>query len=341
MQHVRSWSRGAPRRRHRGMTLIELMVALAIGAFLMIGAVTVFLQSRTTFRLNETVARLQENGRFVLDALEPDIRMASYWGLTTRGYTIRNRATPTDPPGLGPQTCGTNWAINLERAVEGTNGTYTWACSAFGTAQPNADTLVVRRASETALTAGALTAGTLYVQSHRALGGELFSGTIVPTTLPPPGAGPVPITEIHPLVVNGYYVSRSSALGEDVPSLRRKRLAEGGRIVDEEVLPGVEDFQVQFGVDTTPPTQANRGAIDRYVNPGDPIITPGAAGFLPDAEILAVRIWVRLRAERPEIGYTDTATYVYADREVGPFNDGFRRLVVSKTIYLRNARPPS
>jgi len=61
--------------------------------------------------------------------------------------------------------------------------------------------------------------------------------------------------------------------------------------------------------------------------------------FIPDAEILAVRIWVRIRAERAENGFSDTNVYQYADVNVGPFNDGFRRIVVSKTIYLRNARP--
>ena len=60
------------------MTLIELLVALAIGTFLMIGAVTVFMQGRAAFRVIESLARLQENGRFALDALERDIRMAQY-----------------------------------------------------------------------------------------------------------------------------------------------------------------------------------------------------------------------------------------------------------------------
>ena len=58
-----------------------------------------------------------------------------------------------------------------------------------------------------------------------------------------------------------------------------------------------------------------------------------------NAEILAVRIWLRIRAERTENGFTDTASYQYPDRNVGPFNDGFRRIVVSKTIYVRKARP--
>ena len=76
------------------MTLIELMVALGIGSFLMIGAMTVFMQSRTTFRINESIARLQENGRYVFDVIEPDIRMAQFWGLRTRPFAITGRAGP-------------------------------------------------------------------------------------------------------------------------------------------------------------------------------------------------------------------------------------------------------
>jgi hypothetical protein len=71
------------------------------------------------------------------------------------------------------------------------------------------------------------------------------------------------------------------------------------------------------------------------------MIDPANAGFNPNVEILAVRIWLRIRAERPEVGFADAATYVYADQNVGPFLDAFRRIVVSKTVYLRNARPNS
>ncbi|HET7608276.1 MAG TPA: prepilin-type N-terminal cleavage/methylation domain-containing protein, partial [Gammaproteobacteria bacterium] len=70
MTNHSTMSKPAARRAIAGLTLIELMVALAIGMFLMIGAITVFMQSRTTFRVNESVARLQENARFVLDTLE-------------------------------------------------------------------------------------------------------------------------------------------------------------------------------------------------------------------------------------------------------------------------------
>jgi hypothetical protein len=46
-----------------------------------------------------------------------------------------------------------------------------------------------------------------------------------------------------------------------------------------------------------------------------------------------------VRAENPEVGYKDTRTYQYADQDIPAPNDAYRRVVVSKTIYLRNARP--
>jgi type IV pilus assembly protein PilW len=323
------------------MTLIELMVALGIGSFLMVGAFTVFMQSRTTFRVNESIARLQENGRYVFDVVEPDVRMAHFWGLRTRAFAITGRATPSDPASpLSPTgDCGVNWTVNLDEAVEASNSSYPWTCAAFSSPVATADTLVVRR-TEVDPTA-VLAANTLYIQSSRGDNSALFTGTTIPALFDPVTSA------TFELVVNGYYVSQNSTLGtagNPVPSLRRKFLDNGGggaSIADEEILPGVEDMQIQFGVDTDLEGAADRGVVDRYVNPGDPIIDDTNAGFIPDAEILSVRIWLLLRSDRPENGIPDDNGFVYADQNVGPFNDGFRRIVVSKTIYLRNARPAS
>ena len=268
--------------------------------------------------------------------------MASYFGLTSRSSKIDNDATPLElvPAGLGVAgDCGQNWTIDLTTEVGGTNNGYGWACAAFGDgAQAQADTLVIHRVTEDAIPL--LQADTMYLQSARFRDSQIFVGNPVP-------AGFAAVTsQTHALMVFGYYVSQNSSLdrpGNPVPSLRVKTLvggAPGPRVEDQEVLPDVEDFQVQFGVDTDLIGGANRGSIDRYVNPGDPIITPGNLAFLPDAEILAVRVWLRIRAERPENGYTDTENYVYADQNVPAFNDQFRRTVVTKTIYLRNARGP-
>jgi Tfp pilus assembly protein PilW len=327
------------------MTLIELMVALAIGAFLMLGAVTVFMQSRTSFRVNETLSRLQENARFALEAMEPDIRMAHYWGLTPRTYLIQGRAAPSEGAGIGTHPCGNNWSLNLNEAVEGTNNTYSWpaGCGTAppGGARPNADTLTVRRTSEDAIAAAALVNNVLYVQSTRSQLGQIFAGTAIPAGFN------ATTSETHRLIVNGYYVSNSSTV-PNMPALRRKFLQTApsavGAVGDEEVLIGVEDMQIEFGIDTDVPgtpvaPNPDRGAVDRWVNPDDPIIDPTNAGFNPNAEILAVRVWLRLRGERVENGLIDTTDYEYADQDFGTFADGFRRLLVSKTIYIRNARP--
>jgi type IV pilus assembly protein PilW len=316
-----------------GMTLVELMVALTIGSFLMIGAVTVFMQSRTTFRMNEAVSRLQENARFVIDAIEPDIRMANFFGLTSRSYKVDGRATPLQAPAFAiAGDCGVNWSVNLLSEVDGTNNGYTWAgCPAFGAAVPTADTLVVRRVVEDPDLV--VQANTLYVQSARYQNSQIFVGPLVPAGYP------AAMSQSHRLVANGYYVSANSSLdtpGNNVPSLRVKTLV-GLSVIDQEVLPGVEDMQVEFGIDTDVTGSAGRGTINRYVNPGNPLLNPV---LNPDVEVLAVRIWLRVRAERPDVAYTDASPYAYADQVVPAFGDRFRRVVVSKTIYLRNARPP-
>jgi type IV pilus assembly protein PilW len=320
------------------MTLIELMVALGIGSFLMIGAITVFVQSRSTFRVNESVARLQENARYVFDVIEPDIRMAQYWGLRTRTYAIEGRAGPTDPASpLSPAgDCGNNWTVALDQAIEASNDRYAFTCAPYGTAVATADTLVIRRAAEDTVTSPA--AETLYLQTTRAGRSALFEGPALPAGF---SAGE---SQIHELVVNGYYVSANSSLdvaGNTVPSLRRKYLRNGGagpRVIDEEILPGVEDMQIQFGIDTDMAGAAGRGTIDRYVDPDEPELDADDAGFNPDARILAVRIWLRLRSERPETGLPESPGFAYANRNVPPFEDDYRRLLISKTIYLRNAR---
>jgi hypothetical protein len=181
------------------------------------------------------------------------------------------------------------------------------------------------------------TANTLYIQSNRSYKSQLFVGTTLP-------GEPDPATsEPYRVIVNGYYVatnntSTASSAGDTVPSLRMKTLVDGGTIQDREVLPFVEDFQVQFGIDTSAPKTPGRGTIDRFVNPGDAILTSSA---FQDNEglILAVRIWVRLRAERREPGFADPTVYQYAGQTFDPVspNDQFRRVVVSRTIYLRNS----
>src|ERR1035437_1396337 len=63
-----------------GMTLIEIMISLLIGAFLLGGVLEIFISSKQTYRMQEGLSRLQENGRFALDFLAKDIRMTGFQG---------------------------------------------------------------------------------------------------------------------------------------------------------------------------------------------------------------------------------------------------------------------
>lgn len=64
----------------KGMSLIELMIAVLIGSILVLGLVEVFAASRTAYQMSEGMARVQENSRFAMDYLQRDLRMAGHFG---------------------------------------------------------------------------------------------------------------------------------------------------------------------------------------------------------------------------------------------------------------------
>lgn len=64
----------------RGLTLVELMVAITIGVFLTGAVAALYANTRAGFDYSNEVARMQENGRFALEVLSRDIRMAGYNG---------------------------------------------------------------------------------------------------------------------------------------------------------------------------------------------------------------------------------------------------------------------
>ncbi len=312
-----------------GVTMVELMVALAIGSFLMIGAIQVYNQSRQAYVINDSIARVQETAQFAMDTIEADLRMASNWGRHSRGRSIEGRSLigAANPLGLGaPINCGANWALNLGRPLEGTNNAYALPCAATGGAQPNSDVITTRRAT---VAATALNNGRLQIQSTR-IQGELFDDGAIPAGFSAADS------ETHDLLINTYYVSPDSTLIPGVPTLRRKSLVfVGGASViqDQEVAPGVENLQIQFGVDVN-----DDNTVDRYVNPGDNIFDPLDAAFIPGAKVITARVWLIIRSISPEIGLNDLRDYEPGDVDLGVPNDDFRRMQVSKTILLRNAR---
>jgi type IV pilus assembly protein PilW len=312
-------------RQTRGFSLVELMVSMAIGLFLVGGALTIYVQGRATHEVNAKVAELQDNARLALDLLSGDVLLSDYWGRTDDAAAIARRAgdvlNPL-PAAFEPAAdCYANYYVNVEVPVDGANDDQTGAANPFPACLPDAaradatDVLVVRHAAATETARASILNNTLYLISN-SMTGELFVGG---QPLPSGYAADDPVNE---MVTNAYYISPNSTLGNGIPSLRRMILGNGPAINDEELVPGVEDLQVQFGIDTDAD-----GSVNSYVSPG--------SAALAGARIVAVRVWLRLRTEKAEVGFTDDATYAYAGHSVAPA-DGVRRLVVSTTLELRN-----
>ena len=317
-------------REQYGLTLIELMVALAIGSFLVIGSVQIYSQSREAFIINESIARVQETAQFAMDTIEADLRMASNWGRTSRGLAIENRSIDgnANPKPLVnvPTDCGASWVLDLGMPVDGANNTFNLPCAALGGAQAFSDLITVRRAT---VNPQPLQAGRLQIQSTR-IGGEIFDDGAVPTLFSPADSA------THNLMVSSYYVSANSDLIPGVPTLRRKSLvvtAGVSSIVDVEIAPGVENLQVQLGIDVD-----EDNTVDRYVNPGDDIYNPAAPGYVPGARVITARVWIVVRSVTRENGIIDNYTYQPGDVNLGTYSDDLRRMQVSKTILLRNTR---
>ena len=62
----------------KGMSLVELMVAITLGIFIAGALVSLFINSKENYRLNENMSRLQENARFAVAFLAHDLRMTDY-----------------------------------------------------------------------------------------------------------------------------------------------------------------------------------------------------------------------------------------------------------------------
>lgn len=346
----------------RGVSLIELMVAMTIGSVLIYGATQVYVNSRNAYGVNEGVARMQETARYAIDVIEPDVRMSNFWGLLKGGGVIANQAAQTAPAaavasGAAVNICGTNFAADLSTNLQGDNNNYVLSatrqagCNSLidldtgvawnTTPVTTADTLTVRRAS--VFTANP-TANVLQVCSSRVAGKLISDGSAC--TAPPAG-------QLSNLIVDAYYIDQNSTELAGVPALRRKTLSSGGvlQFADQEIISGIEDMQVQFGIDPF----GNTGTAARYVNPD---------GVPANAQIVAVRIWLLVRADSAEAGFTDNRIYEYGDRlqatgVTGDLNNAasagmayqpslnpnatlqgprhVRRLLISRTILVRNA----
>ena len=81
--------------RQRGLTLIELMVAMVLGLLVVAGIITVFLSTSASVKAQDQLATLQEAGRYAMARLSDDLSMANAQYCSGSGGNAR----PTSPGG--------------------------------------------------------------------------------------------------------------------------------------------------------------------------------------------------------------------------------------------------
>jgi type IV pilus assembly protein PilW len=335
--------------RQLGLTLVELMVASAVGLFIVGGLVTVFVQAG---RANSEMARLNqqmENGRFALQLLREDLWHAGFWG----EYDPPNTA----PSGMPPLcTAFANWgATALEVAnakdnflrvpVLGANDAVPTGCSAIViNRKAGTDVLVVRHASTCIAGIGDCEdfgAGKLYLQAsecsddstHTPRGYRMLRDGNISDQEPfilrqRDGTGKsctaVGYTTTYAprrkVISNIYYV-------KDDNTLMRSEFDLASGTVDQQsaqaLIEGIEHMEIEYGVDAD-----GDGSADSFVT-----APANAAAW---GNVVAVKVHLLARALATTPGHTDTKTYELGPTSLGPFNDGFNRHVYSAFVRLYN-----
>lgn len=337
-----------------GFSMVELMVALLLASILAAGIGQAFLVTGRSYRIHENLARLTENGRHALGLLVADLRRAGHLG------TLRGRAAIVDRSAGGAANgyrtaidygycMDIDWVRMLSHPVFGKDDHRRGYDCLPSEPVPVGDVLVTRYAApltatvqSSTMTRAATHPDHLYLLT-RPDSGVLVEGRHVVAT--PSGAVPDSLAQ---LIAHGYFIRPSTATGgcpprRTIPALYR--LAQSGnRLVAREVARGIEQLQVQYGIDGD-----SDGSVDRFLD-------AMAAGHPAWQQVIAVRVWLLARAECPETGYDNTHHYALgnvmehpatADRDRdgvidgdvdGDGNDDYRRRLLSATVTLRNPR---
>lgn len=323
-----------------GFSLVELMVAVVIGLILVAGVIELFVNNRQVYRVQDAKARMQENGRYAMAILGQNIRDAGYYGCASRraGAETNNVLNNSDL-----------FIWNFATAVEGNEATgdNSWTPTkndSISNAKSGSDILTVRKTtgSSIKITAhpGGTPPGSANIQVNPGNGlvnGDIImatdcltsavfqvtsnnpdtSGSIAHNT----GTGsPGNVTQalgknytggwVVPVVTISYFISSNA--------LYQKNAVSNATV---ELVEGIEDMQILYGVDTT----------------GDGVVTTyepaNAVGNWND--VLSVKVSLLLRSIEDNLTADGAQTYRFNDTD---FTADDRRLrsVYTKTFTLRN-----
>ncbi|MBV1915219.1 MAG: PilW family protein [Pseudomonadales bacterium] len=348
-----------------GFSLAELMIAMVIGLFLMGGVLQIAVSSKQNHVIGEDLTRLQENGRFALDVLTTDIRKAGYLGLSSNVGSVTPNVVASPAPDYpfdadnmirGFQWDGTNWSpstpsntASLGTVVDDTDMVVVQYGDSCGGQLINPMTLANTPVQISAGNTCSIVAGeTLVISSYTNI--DVFRAT---TVTPPtaalaniphgaanntsPSLGTIYGTNSEILKAQSmtYYI-RNGANG--APSLWRfNNNVAASASNPEELVEGVEDMAILYGVDNDAMGSTDYGVADRYVSATGVI----AAGGWANVVTLRIALLMKTSSDILEsaqdytfLANTNPAT-VGAATAVTPGDLAARR-TLSTTIQLRN-----
>lgn len=312
----------------RGFSLVEMMISVTIGLMIVAALIGVLTSNARNAKTNDRSAELQGNGRFALDHLKRELRHAGY-----RGYTwadpnaLSTTITPVTTECLGAGASAGAFVANIRQGIWGANDSNPFAASCLATGYLQGDILAIRHADYTPLS-GNSTNGAFYFRSSYSVG-EVFKGTGAAALAGTPTITGTPQADFA-IQEYVYYIGNDDN-NNTLPALRRRALV-GSAMVDEMVVSGIEQMQVQYGrLDTASNTQYfNANGIA-----GSATDTPSTITSYAWDEVNSVRIWLLARTARAENGYSNTTSYVMGDQTY-TVNDSFRRQLFTTVVQLRN-----
>lgn len=342
----------ASARVHRGFTLVELMVAITLGLFLLIGLSSLLVSTVSSRSELDKSSRQIDNGRYALQVLSEDIQLAGFVGASSS--TAFSNAIPVACPStiadLGYSATTSPGTSGVPLPVYGLDT----APSCIDHVMPGTAMIVLTRVGTSAITVASAVSTERYLQVSTCASDTLpfvsaAGSSAASFTMKQKDCLASNLAPLRKIVQHLYFVSTCNVCGTDsTPTLKMAEYLNGAMTVTP-LVEGIENLQFDYGIDID-----GSGSPDCYTsNPANPPATEIAVAVCPQttpaydwttaatnwANVMAVRIHVLARNTEASGGWTDTRTYDLglATPAAGPFNDHIKRHVYSSVARLYNS----